>query len=45
MYFVVLFPVMYLVIGYVMVVLGCAVYNFMFKFIGGMEFEAQSTDA
>lgn len=32
-------PVMYLVMGYVMVAIGCAAYNFMFKHIGGIEFE------
>jgi len=35
-------PVMYLVIGYLSVAIGCAVYNFMFKYIGGIEFEAKS---
>lgn len=39
-------PVMYLVFGYLSVALGCAVYNFMFNFIGGIEFVSQgSTDA
>ena len=45
LFLVILFPVFYLVLGYVMVAIGCAVYNFMFKFIGGIEFEARSTDA
>ena len=45
LFFVILFPVIYLVLGYVMVAVGCAVYNFMFKFIGGIEFEARDTDA
>ena len=40
-----LFPVLYLVIGYIMTVVGCAMYNFMFKYIGGIEFEARQTDA
>ena len=43
--FFVLSPVFYLVIGYVMVAIGCWVYNYMFKFIGGIEFEAQGTGA
>lgn len=45
--FLALFPIIYLVMGYVMVALGCAVYNFMFRYIGGIEFESktQSTDA
>jgi hypothetical protein len=33
-------PIFYLVFGYVMVAIGCAVYNFMFKYIGGIEFES-----
>jgi hypothetical protein len=44
-FLILLFPVIYLVLGYIMVVIGCAVYNFMFKFIGGIEFEAKSPDA
>ena len=39
-----LFPLIYLVVGYIMVALGCAAYNFMFRYIGGIEFEAR-TDA
>lgn len=42
-FFFALFPVMYLVVGYVMVVAGCAAYNLLFKYIGGIEFE--TTDA
>ena len=38
-------PVMYLVVGYLSVAIGCAVYNFMFKYIGGIEFEAKSEGA
>lgn len=45
MFLIILFPVLYLVLGYVMVAIGCAVYNFMFKVIGGIEFEARNTDA
>jgi ABC-type Na+ efflux pump permease subunit len=40
-----LFPVIYLVMGYVMVAVSCALYNFMFKYVGGIEFEARATDA
>lgn len=39
------FPVAYLVMGYIMVVLGCALYNLMFRFIGGIEFETREQDA
>jgi hypothetical protein len=38
-------PVMYLVMGYVMVAVGCAVYNLLYKYIGGIEFEASGVDA
>ncbi|MFZ3129365.1 MAG: hypothetical protein WA136_15260 [Rhodoferax sp.] len=37
-----LFPVMYLIMGYVMVVVGCWFYNVMFKYIGGIEFESKT---
>ena len=33
------FPVMYFVAGYIMVAIGCMFYNFMYKFVGGFEFE------
>ena len=36
-----LFPVIYLVLGYLMVVVACAVYNFMFRYIGGIEYTAR----
>jgi len=38
-------PILYLVLGYVMVAIGCAVYNFMFKYIGGIEFESTNGGA
>ena len=34
-----IFPVMYMVFGYLSVALGCLLYNFMFKYIGGIEFQ------
>ena len=37
-------PLIYLVIGYVFVAIGCAVYNLMFKLIGGVEFETRADD-
>lgn len=40
---VVLFPVIYLIMGYVMVVVGCWLYNLMFKYVGGIEFERLDT--
>jgi hypothetical protein len=36
-----LMPVLYLVVGYISVALGCAFYNFMYRYIGGIEFEAK----
>jgi hypothetical protein len=39
------FPFIYLIFGYVSVVIGCALYNFFFKYIGGFEFESQDQDA
>lgn len=38
-------PILYLVMGYVMVAIGCALYNFMYKRIGGIEFETRAPDA
>ena len=35
-------PLMYLAFGYVMVAIGCALYNFMFRHIGGIEFEFET---
>ncbi len=36
----VLFPVFYLVLGYVMVAVGCAIYNALVRYTGGLEFES-----
>src|SRR5690349_1913928 len=38
-------PVLYLVIGYVMVAISCWVYNAFYKHIGGIEFETRGLDA
>jgi len=38
-------PVFYLVFGYIFVVIGCAIYNLVFKLIGGIEFELEEQDA
>lgn len=35
----ILFPLMYLVLGYLTVALGCVLYNVLFKYLGGFEFE------
>ena len=44
-FFFLLAPLMYLVMGYIMVAIGCAFYNFMFKYIGGIEFESKADGA
>jgi hypothetical protein len=44
LFVVLMLPVMYLGVGYVMVFVCCAVYNLMFKHIGGIEFESQRSD-
>lgn len=41
----ILFPVLYLVFGYLSVVVGSAIYNFMFKYIGGFEYEVSDKNA
>lgn len=38
------FPVVYLVLGYLSVAIGCWVYNLLFPYIGGIEFDARDTD-
>jgi hypothetical protein len=40
-----LFPIIYLVLGYVMVAVSCWLYNVMHRHIGGIEFDAKSTAA
>lgn len=40
-----LFPIFYLVFGYLMVAIGCKFYNFMFKYIGGVEYESRDEQA
>lgn len=44
-FMILIMPVMYLVIGYLSVAIGCALYNFMFRYLGGIEFEARAQDA
>ena len=45
LFFFLAMPVMYLVMGYIMVAIGCVVYNALYKYIGGIEFEASGIDA
>mgnify|MGYP001766157488 CR=1 FL=1 len=39
--FFLIFPVVYLVMGYLMTALGCALYNLMFRYLGGIEYESR----
>ena len=34
-------PIFYLVFGYISIAIGCAIYNFVYGFIGGFEFEVE----
>ncbi len=43
--FFLLFPIFYLLIGYVGTVIGTALYNFLFKYIGGFEYEVKDQEA
>ncbi len=45
MFVLVLFPILYLVVGYVTVAIGCAIYNYMYQHIGGIEYEARNPAA
>lgn len=38
-------PVFYAIFGYIFTAIGCALYNFMFKYIGGLEFEVVEKSA
>lgn len=40
-----LFPLAYLMMGYVFVRVGCWLYNRMFKYLGGFEYETEANDA
>lgn len=37
-------PIFYLVFTYIFVAFGCWVYNFLYKFIGGFEFELKKDE-
>jgi hypothetical protein len=45
LFMVVVFPVLYLVMGYVTVAVGCWLYNVMVKYTGGLEFEFRDVEA
>ena len=38
-YLMIVFPILYLIFGYLSVAIMCLVYNFMQKYIGGFEYE------
>ena len=40
-YFMFALPFIYLIVAYIGVLLVCAIYNFLFRFIGGFEFESR----
>lgn len=40
-----LFPVLYLVMGYIMTAIACALYNFAYRYIGGIEYETSDSEA
>ncbi|MBL0729326.1 hypothetical protein [Piscinibacter sp. HJYY11] len=42
--FLIFAPLIYLVVGYVMTVIACAIYNLIVKFTGGIEYESQVGD-
>jgi ABC-type Fe3+ transport system permease subunit len=43
-FFLLLLPVLYLVIGYIFTWIGCAIYNVVVKYTGGVEFEYSTDD-
>jgi len=45
LYALILLPLFYLVVGYITVAIGCLLYNWLYPFIGGIEFEARAPDA
>ncbi len=44
-FMILLMPLFYLVFGYISVAIGCFIYNFFVKYIGGIEFELEDKDA
>lgn len=44
-YYAILLPIVYLVMGYFIVSLVCCLYNYLYRFIGGVEFESKNADA
>ena len=44
MYILMIMPFMYLIFGYISVVIGCAIYNLVAKYVGGIEFEFEENN-
>lgn len=44
-YFFVAFPFFYLIIGYLTTLIGSAIYNYLFRFIGGFEYEVNGPNS
>jgi hypothetical protein len=42
MFMMLVMPVLYLIFGYISVAIGCAIYNALYKFVGGIEFESKA---
>jgi hypothetical protein len=42
MLMILLLPLFYLVFGYISVAIGCAIYNLIYKLVGGIEFESKT---
>jgi ABC-type multidrug transport system fused ATPase/permease subunit len=43
-FLIIVFPILYLVFGYVATAIGSAIYNFLYNYIGGFEFEVEDKD-
>jgi hypothetical protein len=39
---IIILPIIYLVVGYIGVVIGCALYNVIVPFTGGIEYESSA---
>lgn len=44
LFMLIVFPLMYLVFGYVMIAIGCWLYNWIAKRMGGLEYESRNLD-
>lgn len=38
-------PIFYLVLGYISVAVGCSIYNFLYPYLGGIEYESRTDGA